>query len=99
MSSIASTARSGMQTAMLQLGTAAHNIANLQTSGFRRQQVVQQTHPEGGVVTAVAQAAQPGAALAGDLVQQMTAIYLFKANLQMLQTEHRMLGSLLDATA
>jgi flagellar hook protein FlgE len=99
MSSVASTALSGMQTAMLRLGASAHNIANLQTPGFRRQEVLQQAGADGGVVASVVPAALPGEALAADVVGQMTAVYLFKASLMTLQTEQRMLGTLLDETA
>jgi flagellar basal body rod protein FlgC len=37
--------------------------------------------------------------LAGDLVEQMVALYAFKANLGVIETERAMLGSLLDLRA
>jgi flagellar hook protein FlgE len=99
MSPIASTALSGLNAASNQLATAAHNIANAQTPGFRRQVVQQTTQPEGGVVFSIGQAANIGDALAQDVVSQMSATYAFKANVLTLKTQDRMLGSLLDLTA
>ena len=99
MSSIASIALSGLNAASSQLATAAHNIANAQTPGFRRQLVQQATQPEGGVVVSIGRAADAGDALAEDVVAQMAATYAFKANVLSLKTQDRMLGSLLDLTA
>jgi flagellar basal body rod protein FlgC len=99
MNSIASISLSGMSAAMLGMRAAAHNIANLQTGDFRRQLVQRQAQAEGGVTVSVAQAPQRGNAPADDMVEQMTASYLFKASLLTLQTERQMLGSLLDIEA
>jgi flagellar hook protein FlgE len=99
MNSIASIALSGVNAASLGLASAAHNVANLQTPGFRRQLTLQQALPEGGVAVDIAQAPVAGDALAEDVVQQMSAAYSFKANLLTLQTHDRMLGSLLDLQA
>jgi flagellar hook-associated protein FlgK len=99
MNSIASIALSGMNAASLGLASAAHNVANLQTPGFRRQLTVQEALPEGGVAVDVTQARVAGDALAEDVVQQMSAAYSFKANLMTLRTHDRMLGSLLDLQA
>jgi flagellar hook protein FlgE len=98
MSSIASIALSGLNAASSQLAMAAHNIANAQTPGFRRQLVQQTAQPDGGVVVSIGQAAETGDALAADVVTQMAATYAFKANVLMLKTQDRMLGSLLDLT-
>ena len=99
MSPIASIALSGLNAASSQLATAAHNIANAQTPGFRRQLVQQTAQPEAGVVVSISQAAEAGEALAEDMVTQMAATYAFKANVLTLKTQDRMLGSLLDMTA
>ena len=99
MSSIASIALSGLNAASSQLATAAHNIANAQTPGFRRQLVQQTAQPEGEVVVSIGRAADSGDALAEDVVAQMAATYAFKANVLSLKTQGRMLGSLLDLTA
>ncbi len=48
----ASIALSGMQTAQTQLRASAHNVANLATDGFSRQEVRQTPQSGGGVATA-----------------------------------------------
>ena len=99
MNSISSIARSGLQTAQMQMHVAAHNIANTQTAGFQSQGVALQAQAGGGVSARVTQAAQPGVELVQDVVQQIAAAYTFQANVVTLQTEQKMLGSLLDAFA
>ena len=94
-----STALSGMNAASLELATSAHNIANTQTPGFRRQSVARQANEGAGVSAAVTQAAEPGESLAEDIVTQMSASYAFKANLKVLKTQDEVLGSLLDIKA
>lgn len=97
---------SGMRAAQLRLDVGAHNIANAQTPGFQRQQVVQTANPESGGVTArverEAQAAAEGGDLghlAEDLVGGKMALYSFAANLQVVKTEQDMLGTLFDERA
>jgi flagellar hook protein FlgE len=99
MSPISSTALSGLNAASLQLQSSAHNIANTQTPGFRRQLVQQTAQPEGGVSASVAQAAQPGEALAEDIVNQMAASVLYRANAQTLRTDRDLSGTLIDLLA
>jgi flagellar hook protein FlgE len=99
MNSISAIAISGMNAATTRLGVSAHNVANVQTPAFRRQQVLQQTQAGGGVATSITQANDTGTDLATEAVQQMTALYTFKANLRSVQVEHEMLGSLLDLKA
>lgn len=99
MNSISSIAQSGLGAAVQRLGAAAHNIANQQTPGYRRQVVVQEPLAQGGVATSVSQSPQPGDDLARDVVEQMVASYAFKANLRVIQTHNEMMGSLLDVHA
>lgn len=68
MSPISSTALSGLNAASLQLQSSAHNIANTQTPGFRRQLVQQSAEPSGGVRASIETSAVPGEALAEDIV-------------------------------
>ena len=94
------TAYSGMNTALLRLSSAAHNIANLNTPEFHRQQVVQREQAEGGVTATVIREAQvdaSGSSAVNDLVQQLRAGYSFKANLQTIKTADTMLGALFDS--
>ena len=99
MNSLSAIALSGLQGAQLRVSSAGHNIANAQTPDFRRQLVMQRAAADGGVVTTLARAPVAGDALAEDLVALKLGEHLFKANLQVLRTRDRMLGSLLDETA
>jgi flagellar hook-associated protein FlgK len=95
-------AHSGLRAAQLRLDTSAHNVANVMTPDFKRQGVTPTAQPGlGGVMTEITQLA-PGNGmdrLADDMVQQRVSLYSFKANLQTVQTQDEMLGSLLDMRA
>lgn len=99
MNPISSTALSGLNAASLQLESSAHNIANAMTPGFRRQLVTQTAEPSGGVSASVTQAAQPGDALAEDIVGQMSASVLYRANARTLRTDRDLAGTLIDLLA
>jgi len=100
MTSIAAIAQSGLQAAQLRLDSSAHNVANLDTPGFRRQTVELQTAPDlGGVQARIGQAQQPGVPLEGEAVEQMAATYAFKASVLVLRTADEMAGALLDVRA
>ena len=99
MSSISAIAHSGLQAAQNRLGASAHNIANLNTPGFQRLRTEQAAVASPGGVMATAQREPQGAALEQEVVEQMSATYAFKANLQVLKAEDRMMGSLLDVRA
>lgn len=99
MNAVSSIALSGLQAAQTRLGSSAHNIANALTPNFRRQVVLQQSVAEGGVATTIERAPVAGDALAEDLVALKLAQHLFTANLKVLRTQDRMLGTLLDVRA
>lgn len=99
MNALSSIALSGLQATQLRMSSSAHNIANAVTPGFRRQLVAQQTVAGGGVAATIERAAAPGDALAEDLVGLKFAQHLYTANLKVLRTQDRMLGSLLDELA
>lgn len=99
LSSTASIALSGLQAAQTQLRASAHNVANLATDGFRRQQVRQTPQPGGGVSAAVSRANTPGEDLARDVVTQLAAKNAFLANLAVFKTCNAMAGVLLDDNA
>lgn len=94
-----SIAQSGMQAAQVRLNAAANNVANAQTPDFRRDQVQQEAQSGGGVTARVEKVPQPGAELTRDLVEQKSATYAFKANLQVLKAADDTLGRLLDTRA
>ncbi|MBT9463902.1 flagellar basal body rod protein [Hydrogenophaga sp.] len=101
--SVAAIGLSGMRAAQLQLDSHAHNVANVQTPDFRRQVTVQKARPDsGGVDTQLGRetdVSTPFDRLAEDLVGQRMSLYSFAANLRTVQTEERMLGTLLDTKA
>ena len=99
MNAVSSIALSGLQAAHARMGNSAHNIANAVTPDFRRQLVAQQTAPNGGVATTMERAPVAGDVLAEDLVALKLAQHLFSANLKVLRTHDRMLGTLLDVQA
>jgi len=51
MNSISSIALSGLNAAQTSLNASAHNVANLATEGFKRQETVQTAQSGGGVTT------------------------------------------------
>lgn len=96
MASITSIALSGMQAAQTQMNVAAHNVANVNTEGFRRQQVLLTPQAQGGVTSTVANAEVPGSSLEADLVSQLQAKNAFLANLAVFKTQDNMAGTLLN---
>ena len=98
-SSTASIALSGMNAAQQRLNTAAHNVANSSTEPFRREEVLQQEQPGGGVATSRQQASVPGHALEADVVNRLEAKSTFMANLALFKTHNSMAGALLDDAA
>ncbi len=88
-----------MQAAQTQLRASAHNVANLGTDGFRRQEVRQTPQSGGGVMAEVKRADNPGEDLARDVVTQLAAKNAFLANLAVFKTSSKMAGVLLDERA
>ena len=99
MNSLSAVSLGGMNAAQNAFDASAHNLANLSTAGFRRQQVRQETVADGGVTTSPSRLVQPGNALENDLVGQLVAKNQFLANLAVFKTSDRMIGALLDATS
>ena len=99
MNVLSSTALSGLNAAQTRLGAAANNIANMNTPGFRRDEVSAVPQTGGGVSVSVQKAETQGADVVRDMVDQKMAVLEFKANLQVLKTEREMTGSLLDTLA
>jgi flagellar hook protein FlgE len=86
-----------MRAAQTAMGASAHNIANLATGEFRREQVSQAATSSGGVTTSLMQAREPGHAVESDMVGQLVAKNVFLANLAVFRSGDKMLGALLDA--
>ena len=94
-------AQSGLQAAQARLTASAGNVANQSTPGYRAVEVQSQaqTPSPGGVVVKFSRAATEGVSLEKEVVDQMQAKSTYTANLQVLKTADRMLGSLLDTRA
>ena len=99
MTSISSIAASGMNAAQTRLNSSAHNIANLTTPDFRRDNVTQSEQTGSGAATSVNKTRVAEAALETDVVAQLSAKNSFLANLSVFKTSDAMAGSLLDVTA
>lgn len=99
MNATSSIALSGMQAAQTQLRASAHNVANLQTDNFRRQEVQQTARSQGGVDTEVVRAAGLGPDLVRDVVDQLQAKNAFLANLAVFKASDKLAGALLDTRA
>lgn len=98
MFSFSAVSLSGMKAAQTSLDASAHNLANLQTEGFRRQRVMQSTQADGGLTTSLSRSSEAGNAIETDLVGQLVAKNQFLANLAVFKTGDQMMGSLLDTT-
>ena len=97
--SLSAISLSGMKAAHISLHASAHNMANLSTPGFRRDQVMQASEPSGGVATSLSQASQTGPAMEVDIVDQLRAKKQFLASLTMFRTNDQVLGTLLNFTS
>ena len=101
MVSLSSIGSSGLQAAQLRLDASANNVANMNTPHYRRQVVAQEEAADSAGVRATVQRQQEAEAVAleKEAVEQMSATYAFKANLQTIKTQDEMMGSLLDVKA
>lgn len=92
-------ALSGLQAAQARLNSVANNLANAQTDNFQREQVVTSPQANGGTTARSQKMPMPGANLTADMVEQKSASYAWKANVQTLKTVDTMVGSLLSVKA
>jgi len=99
MTNLASISLSGLKAAQTQLAVAAHNVANLNTPEFKRQQVALSADANGGVQTSITTASRAGSALEADVVAQLQARHAFKANVAVFKSHDAMMASLLDLKA
>ena len=99
MNSLGAIAVSGMGLAMTRATASAHNLANLPVQGFHRTLPVASARVGGGVEAGVVRAAQPGPAMAEDLLALRQAEHMFSANLAVFRAGDRMAGTLLDVLA
>jgi flagellar basal-body rod protein FlgC len=99
MSSIDAIALSGMNAALKATEAAGHNLANLETPGFRRQAAVTSTEEGGGVEVHLSTAALAANAPEDDVTALKTDAAAFALDAAVLRTHRRMTGALLDEQA
>lgn len=113
MTRVGDIARTGLSAATARVGRAAHNVANVNTDGFKGQRVVTEEAPAGGVTYSSVPIETPaptydrdGREVTGsntdvvaETVEQMGAANAFKANLAVLKTDSEMHKTLLDLKA
>ena len=99
MSSISSIALSGMNAAQTALEASAGNVANANTPGYKRREVVNTAQADGGVTATVRISDQEGSSLEADAVSQLQAKNAFLANLAVFKTGSRLAGAILDKEA
>lgn len=89
-----------MNAAQTRLDVAGHNIANLSTQDFTRQEVQQSDSVNGGVnVSLTSSSAGSGNNLEADMVEQLQSKSLYQANLSVLKANIAMMGTLIDIKA
>ena len=74
-------------------------MSGMNTSSFRRQEVVQSAQTGGGVSTSLTTASAEGASLETDVVTQLQAKNAFLASLAVFKTSDKMAGALLNLKA
>ena len=99
LSNVTAIATSGLRAADAALRASAHNLANLQTEGFRRERVVQTAQVDGGVVASTVRSPFEGPSIHEDLVAQLQARNAFLANLAVFRAGAGATGALLDVYA
>lgn len=93
------TSLSGMNAAQTRLDVAGHNIANLSTQNFTRQEVRQSDSANGGVSVSLTSSSAVGNNLEADMVEQLQSKSLYQANLSVLKAKNDMMGTLVDIKA
>ena len=96
MSSLASISLSGLRAAQTAMSASAFNIANLDTAGFRRQQVQQFAVEPAGVTAIVDQASAPGSDMAREVVGLLQAKNALLANVAVFKAADATAGAWLD---
>lgn len=91
---------SGINAAQTRLDASAHNIANLSTLDFTRQEVQQRDSVNGGVSTSLtSNSAGAGNNLEADMVEQLQSKNTYLANLSVFKAKNDMMGNLVNIKA
>ncbi len=99
MSDISAIALSGLRASETRLSTAADNIANAATPGYKPKQVQQTAAPEGGTDTQVSEAPADSGNITDDVINAQVAQYTAEANLKVIKANDEMQKQLIDLQA
>lgn len=89
-----------MHAAQTRMAAAAHNVANANTPGYRRQAVEQQESADAKDASAkVQRQEQADRTQEAHRAEQKAALYDFQANVQALRAQDQATGALLNAKA
>lgn len=113
MTRVGDIARTGLAAAGARVGRSAHNVANVNTDGFRAERVVTEEVREGGVTYTATPVETPAPTydrdgrevtgsntdVAQETVEQIGAANAFKANLAVIETDAEMQKTLIDLKA
>lgn len=113
MTRVGDIARSGLLAAGARMGRSAHNVANVNTEGFKAERVVTKDAAKGGVVYTAQPTDAPAATydrdgrqttesntdVAAEAVEQIGASNAFAANLAVIKTDAEMQKTLIDLKA
>ena len=89
---------SGIQAAFVRMAVSAHNVANINTEGFRASRVFQRERIGGGTEAYVRQTDAP-TDYATEAVEQIVSKHMVKANAAVIRTHDQMIGSLVNILA
>ena len=107
------TSLSGMQVETRRISVIAHNIANMNTNGFKAQRVVSMEGSPNGVSSTVTETGQDNPLtimdneivelsntdLATEIVNQRMAVAAFRTNISVIKTADEMLGATVNIRA
>ena len=95
-----SAALSGLESSTTRQAVSAHNVANLNSDGFRPLRAEQSERRGGGSQAMVSQADDPEPVeLSREIVEQIRARVQFEASLGVLRTSSELTGQLVDLLA
>jgi flagellar basal body rod protein FlgG len=113
MTRVGDIARSGLSVATARVGRSAHNVANVNTDGFKAERVVSEEAENGGATYTSTPVETPAPTyerdgrqvtgsntdLVDETVEQIGGANAFKANLAVLKTDEEMQRTLIDMKA
>lgn len=90
---------SGIRAAATHLSVSAHNIANVNTDGFKAYRAVSREQPIGQGVRVFVEGTEHATDLAEEMVEQVLALRYAQANRRVFRAQNEALGRLVDMWA